>query len=118
MTGRPLINEAEMVALWHSGMSAKQIAAHFGVQSPAVTRRLNQVGIKVERRGMPVKKDRPPSEYRRRYSQYIAERCDELAEHLEAGRSLLEASFAMRVSIATIYELFARIRRPMGGQAR
>lgn len=107
-----------MVSLWEQGLSAKQVAAHFGVQPPAVTRRLNQLGIKVERRGQPIRKDRPPRSPKRGYSQYVAERCDELAKHLEEGRSLLEASLAMGLSLTTVYELFHRIKRPMGGQAK
>ena len=56
MTGRlPTITEPELRVLLRQGCSTAEIAAHFGVQSPAVTRACHRFGLSLPAigRGLP-----------------------------------------------------------------
>lgn len=102
MAAQGRIDEAVMLALHAQGSSTRAIAAHFGVKSPAVTRRLNLCGVKLVRGGQGKNADRR----------------DQLAELVAESGSVRQAAMVMGLSETRAFQLWKDIRDGLGWQAQ
>jgi transposase-like protein len=93
-------NPIDAAELHRAGKTTREIAAHFGVQPPAITRALNKVGVKLRKGGG-----------------MSAARKDRLAELVADGASLQAAADTMGVTLPHIKKLWGLICAGMGRQA-
>ncbi len=88
---------AEMGALYLSGVSTRQLAERYGLQTPAITRALNKMGIKPHKQG-------------RRHD-------NALAELVAEGLTVRAASAQLGITEQRGGQIWARIRAGLGWQA-
>lgn len=88
---------AEIGSLYLSGVPTREIAARFGVQTPAITRTLNKIGIKPAKQG-------------RKHD-------NALAELVANGLTVRAACVELGITEQRGSQIWARIRAGLGWQA-
>lgn len=110
-----ITDPAHMIAMHRDGASIRTIAEYFSVQPPAITRALNNLGVKVERKVM----DRTAAMQERRDRDRVIARArlGDLAELVANGLTIPTAAERMGFSHQRGYQMWADIRADLGWQA-